>query len=154
MELSDSLKDKTIKARIVADCVTLIDEQVAAKSGLSGMGMKAAYGAVKGVKPGYISVAIARLLPDTLAALDPMWSEGIQTGNPVNHLIQNRSRTADMILSVTDARIQKSGNGIVRSSYNKFRKSVKGDIENAVPGLAQIIGNHAKAPQETPSLEG
>jgi hypothetical protein len=153
MELCDSLNDKQTKTSIVADCVKLIDEQVAAKGGLSGMGLKAAYGAVKGIKPGYVQIAITRLLPETFAAIEPIWKEGLQTGNPVEHLIQNRSRTADMILGITDARIQKSSNSIIRSSYKQFRKSVKGDVENAVPGLAKIIGNHVQVHQET-SLEG
>ncbi len=153
MELRDRLKDKNVKASAVADFVKLIDEQVAAKGGLSGMGLKAAYGAVKGVKPGYISGAIARLLPDALTAIEPIWNEGIATGDPVEHLTQNCSRTADMLLNVTDARIQKSNNGIVRSSYNQFRKSVQGDVEKAVPGLAKIIGDRIHVRQES-SLEG
>lgn len=145
MGLSEGLNDPNKRERVVADCVKLIDEQVSAKGGLGGMGLKAAYGAVKGVKPGYIAGAIDRLLPDVFAALDPMWAEGTQTGNPVEYLNQNRSRTADAVLSVTDARIEKTDNGIVRGSYNKLRKSVKTDVEEAIPSLAQILDNYAKS---------
>ncbi|HAJ58472.1 MAG TPA: hypothetical protein DCP31_03730, partial [Cyanobacteria bacterium UBA8543] len=99
---------------------------------------------VKGVKPGYIDGAIERLLPEVFAALEPMWSEGIQTGDPVGHLSQNRSRTADALLGITDARIEKTSNGIVRGAYNKLRSSAKSDVEEAVPGLAKIIDNYAK----------
>lgn len=130
---------------LVADCARLMDEQVAAKNGISGLALKAAYSLVKGVDPGYISGAIHRLLPDALSALDPVWEEGIQAGDPVQHLIQNRSRTADMLLGITDAKVEKTKNGAVRSSYGKFRKSVKGDVEEAVPGLAKILGTHAQA---------
>lgn len=144
MGLSNGLNDPNKKANVVADCVKLIDDQVAAKSGLGGLGLKAAYGAVKGVKPGYIAGAIERLLPEIFTALEPMWSEGLQAGDPVEHLIQNRSRTADAVLSVTDARIEKTNNGIVRSSYNQLRKSAKNDVEEAVPALAKIIDNYAK----------
>jgi len=145
MGLSDGLKDSNKTAKLVSDCVQLIDNQVTAKGGLGGLGLKAAYGAVKGIKPGYIASAIEALLPPTLQALDPMWSEGMQTGDPANHLIQNRSRTADAVLSVTDARIEKSNNGVVRGAYNQFRKSVKGDVEEAIPGLAKIIDNYSKS---------
>lgn len=141
MGLSDKIAQDA-KENLVADCAKLMDEQVAAKSGLSGLALKAAYGVVKGVEPSYITGAIDRLLPDALAALDPMWDEGIQSGDPVEHLIQHRSRTADMLLSITDAKIEKSKNGAVRASYNKLRKSVKGDVEEAVPGLAKILGTH------------
>jgi hypothetical protein len=145
MALSDQTSDQTTQENLATDCAKLVDEQVAAKSGISGLALKAAYGVVKGVEPSYISGAIQRLLPDALAALDLMWDEGIQSGDPVQHLIQNRSRTADMLLSITDAKIERSKNGIVRSSYGKFRKSVKSDVEEAVPGLAKILGTHVQS---------
>ncbi|MBD0334336.1 MAG: hypothetical protein ICV62_02505 [Cyanobacteria bacterium Co-bin13] len=144
MGLSDKIQDKTIRENIAADFAKLMDEQVATKNGLSGMALKTAYGIVKGAGAGYIPGAIGRILPDAFAALDPMWNEGLQAGDPVGHLVQNSARTADTLLSVTDARIEKTNNGIVRSSYNKFRKSVKGDIEAAVPGMAKIIDAHVQ----------
>jgi hypothetical protein len=144
MALSDTLSNPATTQNLVADCVKLIDEQVAAKGGLSGLALKAAYGVVKGVEPSYISGAIQRLLPEALAALDPMWNEGIQSGDPVQHLIQNSDRTADTLLSVTDHKIEKAKNGVVRASYSKLRTSVKGDVEAAVPGLAQILGTHVQ----------
>jgi|SRR4028118_1909981 hypothetical protein len=145
MGLSDGLNDPNKKASVVADCAKLMDEQVAAKGGLSGLGLKAGYGAVKGVKPGYIAGAIERLLPEVFVALDPMWNEGVQTGDPVGYLSQNRSRAADALLGITDARIEKTSNGIVRGTYNKFRNSAKSDVEEAVPGLAKVIDNYTKS---------
>lgn len=145
MGLNDGLNDPNKTAMLVTDCVKLIDEQVAAKGGISGLGLKAAYAAVKGIKPGYIANAIEALLPSTLLALDPMWSEGVQTGNPVEYLSQQSSRTADAVLSVTDARIEKSNNGIVRGAYSKLRNSAKSYVEDAVPGFAKIIDNYTKS---------
>lgn len=143
MGLSDGLNDANKTATLVNDCVKLIDEQVSAKGGLSGLALKAAYGAVNGIKPGYVASAIEGLLPPTLTALDPIWSEGVQAGNPVEHLDKNRSRAADAVLSVTDARIAKSDNGVVKGAYNQFRKSVKSDVEEAIPGLAKIIDKYS-----------
>ncbi|MEM9451967.1 MAG: hypothetical protein AAGA75_26040 [Cyanobacteria bacterium P01_E01_bin.6] len=143
MGLRETIQDKDIRANIAQDCARLMDEQVAAKSGMGGLALKATYGMVKGVGQGYISGAIERLLPEAFAALDPMWTEGVQEGDPIDHLTQQRSRTADMILSVTDIKIEKSNNKIVRSAYNKLRKSVKTDVEASVPGLAKIIGTYA-----------
>lgn len=143
MALTDILNDSNKTSSLVTDCVKLIDEQVSAKGGLSGLGLKAAYATVKGIKPGYVASAIEALLSPTLIALDPLWSEGVQAGNPVEHLNQNRSRAAEAVLSVTDARIEKSDNGIVRGAYNQFRKSVKSDVEEAIPGLAKIINKYS-----------
>ena len=141
MSLSHKIQNEDLQANVVADCTQLIDEQVSAKGGLSGMALKATYKLVKGVGPSYIPGAIGRLLPDAFAAIDPIWEEGVASGNPVEYLSQNSSRTADMILSVTDARV-KGNTGIVGTSYQKLRKSVKGDVEAAIPGLAKIIDTH------------
>lgn len=144
MQPSDILNDQNKKDSVVADCVKLIDEQVSAKSGMGGMVWKTAYGAVKGVMPGYIEGAVERLMPECLPALDSMWSEGVQTGNPVEYLSQNRSRTADALLGITDARIEKTNNGVVRGAYKQLRGSAKSEVEAAVPGIAKIIDNHTK----------
>jgi hypothetical protein len=147
MNLSDMLKDSSIKASIVEDCTRLMDQQVASKSGLSGMALKTAYKVVNGVGPSYIPGAVGRVLPEAFKALNPMWHEGLQAGDPVGHLVNNRSQTADVILSVTDARVHKAS-GVVAGAYKKLRKSVKGDVEEAVPGLAKIIGAHAQTMQQ------
>ncbi|MEM9163937.1 MAG: hypothetical protein AAGC54_12825 [Cyanobacteria bacterium P01_F01_bin.4] len=144
MALSEKVKDQTIRENIASDCAKLIDDHVSAKSGLSGMALKATYSMVKGIGSDYIPGAIKRLLPQACEALDPMWLEGIQVGDPVEHLIQNRTLTADTILSVTDTRVQVTNNGIIRGAYNKLRKSVKNDVEEAVPGIAKIIGSHVQ----------
>ena len=142
MALSEKIKDDTVRANIVADCTKLIDQQVAAKGGLSGMAMKTAYGVIKGVGAGYIPGALNRLLPEACQAIDPIWQEGQAAGDPVKYLSEHSDRTADSILSVTDARIQRTDNGVVSGTYKKLRKSVKNDVEAAVPGLAAIISTH------------
>ena len=145
MGLSDDLLNPNKKNIIVSDCTKLLDTQVANMGGISGLALKAGYSAVKGIRPTYCSDAIEGLLPESLNALDPIWSEGIQTGDPVGHLTQNRDRTADALLAITDARIEKSNNTIVRGAYSKLRNSAKKHVEEAIPGLAKIIDNHSKS---------
>ena len=148
MGLADIIEDKSVRANIIEECIQLIDEQMASKRGISGLALKTAYKVVNGVGPKYVSGAIGRLLPEVFKALDPIWDEGLQAGDPVEYLIQNKSRVADMLLGITDARIQKTSNKVIRSPYNKIRKSVKGDVEEAVPGLARIIETHTRAMQQ------
>lgn len=142
MALTHALKDQSIQASLVINCLHLIDQQVAAKGGLSGLALKTTYGVVKGIGPTYLSGAIERLLPEMMAALDPLWIEGLQTGNPIDYLTENRGQTADRLLSVTDGRIAGSRNTLVKTSYSRLRQSVKHDVEAAVPGLAKILGDH------------
>lgn len=143
MGLRDQVKDEETQVSIAADCAKLMDEQVATKTGISGLALKTAYRALKGIGPGYIPRALKSLVPQALDALDPMWTAGVQAGDPVEHLSQNSAETADVLLGVTDQKLNKAKNKIVIATYKKVRRSVKGDVEEAVPGLAQILGNYA-----------
>jgi hypothetical protein len=143
MGLSEKIINSGQKDLIVQDCCTMIDAQLASKSGISGMALKAAFAALKGIQPGYIPHVIESLLPVCLTAIDPIWSEGVQQGEPVKYLAANRSRTADALLSVTDARVQYTKRQIVRGTYDKLRSSAKKNVEDAVPDLAQVIGKYA-----------
>ena len=49
-----------------------------------------------------------------------------------------------MILSVTDIKIENSSNKIVKTSYQKIRKSVKSEIQDNVPQISKILENHIK----------
>ncbi len=145
MGLSDGLLDPNKKKMVVAECTNLLDVQVAKMQGISGIALKAGYTAVKGLAPNYCAEAIERLLPESLTAIDPIWSEGVQTGDPVGHLSHNSDRTADALLNITDVKIEKSKNTTVRGVYSKLRKSAKKHVEEAVPNLAKIIDNYTKS---------
>ncbi|MBE9063736.1 hypothetical protein [cf. Phormidesmis sp. LEGE 11477] len=142
MELIQKTQDKATRSAIAADCTQLIDQQVSAKGGLSGMALKTAYKVVKGISADYIPGALTRLMPETFANLDPIWAEGKQAGDPVAYMSEHRDRTADAILAATDDRIARAGQGVISTTYNRLRKSVKSDVVAAVPGLAAILQKH------------
>jgi hypothetical protein len=143
MGLSDAVADQSRKGAIVKDCCTLIDDEVAAKSGLSGLAVKAGYAAVKGVKPGFISHVVDQLLKEFADAVDPIWAEGVASGNPTRHLQTNRSRVADALLAVTDEKARRAKSGVVRGTYDKLRGTAKRNVEEAVPRLSKLLEKHA-----------
>ncbi|MBD2432032.1 MULTISPECIES: DUF6918 family protein [Fischerella] len=144
MKLSDGLLNPDKKAMVVDDCCNVIEAQLASKSGIGGMALKTAFAALKGVKPGYIPYVVEMLLPECFEALDPIWSEGLDKGDPVEHLVASRSRTADALLSVTDAKAKNVKRQIVRGTYEKLRGSAKQHVEEAVPDLAKVIDKYSK----------
>jgi hypothetical protein len=144
MGLSDELLNSNKKNMIVDDCCTVIEAQLASKSGISGIALKTAFAALKGVKPGYIPYVVEQLLPQCFTALDPIWDEGVQKGDPVEHLVASRDRTADALLSVTDERVKQAKRPIVRGTYEKFRGSAKQHVQEAVPDFAKVIGKYAQ----------
>ncbi len=139
MTLSEQIKNKEVSSNIAVDCVALMEEQVSAKKGIKGVTFKTLYKGIKTISPDYTTNAIKGLLPSISQAIDPLWSEGIEQGNPVDYLSKNQSLTADTILTVTDNRIKNSSNKIVKASYNKVRNSLKSEIEEVVPQLAVIL---------------
>lgn len=142
MGLSELMQDEAKKAAVVAECCTLVDEEVAAKSGLSGLAVKAGYAAVKGVKPGFIREVVDKLLPDFSKQLDPLWEEGRATGSPTKFMVDNKSRVAEELLKVTDGKIKSAKSSLVRGTYDKLRGSAKKNVEEAVPRLSRLLERH------------
>jgi hypothetical protein len=143
MSLTEAINDPAKKTTIVRDCCTLVDEEVAAKGGLSGLAVKAGYAAVKGVKPGFIAEVVDKLLHDFAHNLDPIWEEGKTKGDAAGHFTSNRSRVADALLSITDAKSKNAKSAVVRGTYEKLRGSAKKNVEEAVPRLAKLLQKHA-----------
>ena len=144
MGLADVLKDDSQKSAIIKDCATLVDEEVAAKSGLGGFAVKTGYGAVKGVKPTFISEAIERLLPLFAEKLDPIWAESLKESQPLAHFEKNKNRVAEALLSVTDSKIDSAKSGVVKKTYSTLRGSAKKNVEEAVPRLGRLLEKYAR----------
>ncbi len=144
MSLADEITDPTKKAAIVADCCTLVDEEVSAKGGLSGLAVNAGYAAVKGIQPGFIAEVVNKLLPDFAGKIDAIWDEGRKAGDPSAHFNTNKSRVADALLSVTDAKAKNAESSVVRGTYERLRGSAKKNVEDAVPRLGRLVSKYSK----------
>jgi hypothetical protein len=144
--LSDAFnEDAAKKAVVVDDCCTLIDEEVASRGGISGLALKAGYGAVKGIKPGFVKSVVGDLLPEFAAALEPVYQEAVQSNRGVGaHLESNASRVADALLGITDEKAARSKNNLVKSTYEKLRSGAKKNVEQAVPRLAKLVEKHVR----------
>lgn len=142
--LNDALLSDDKKPAVVEDCLHLIDAEVADKGGLSGLAIKAGYGVVKGIKPGFVKQAVSDLLPEFATALDPIYQEAKTGGKPVgDYMAQNSGRVADALLAITDAKAQKSKSGAVKGAYEKLRGTAKKNVEAAVPRLGKMLEKHA-----------
>jgi hypothetical protein len=138
--LPEVLTNDSKKEQVVDACCELIDQEVADKGGISGLAIKAGYGAVKGVKPGFVRKVVSDLLPEFARALDPIFQEAKTQSKPVpTHFESNASRAADALLTITDAKAQKAQSGVVKGAYEKLRGTAKKNVEAAVPRLARMI---------------
>jgi hypothetical protein len=141
--LPEVLTSDANKAKVVDDCCALIDAEVKDKGGISGLAIKAGYGAVKGVKPGFVRTVVSDLLPEFARALDPIYQEAKTAGRPVADFFAAQSdRVAEALLAITDAKAQKSKNGLVKGTYDKLRGTAKKNVEAAVPRLGKMVESH------------
>src|SRR6476620_5794098 len=103
--LVEALTDDSKKKEVVKDCCELIDAEVKDKGGISGLAIKAGYGTVKGIKPGFVEKAVEDLLPEFAKVLEPIYADAKTANKPVSaYFSSNSSRVADALLSITDAK--------------------------------------------------
>ncbi len=138
--LIEALTDESKKKDVVKDCCTLIDAEVKEKGGISGLAIKAGYGTVKGIKPGFVERAVEDLLPDFAKALDPIYADAKSQNKAVaDFFTSNTERVADALLSITDAKAARAKSGVAKSAYDKLRNSAKRNVEQAVPRLGRLV---------------
>ena len=141
--LTEALTSDAKKTTVIEECCTLIDQEVADKGGVSGLAIKAGYGAVKGIKPGFIRKVVTDLLPEFASALEPLYQEALSGEGAVGpHLTRNAGRAADALLGITDQKAERSTNKLVKNTYKKLRGTAKRNVEGAMPRLAQLIERH------------
>jgi hypothetical protein len=132
------------RSALVDDAVKVLDQEVADKSGLTGIAIKGAYKLVQGIRPGFVRQVVDALLDDFLVALEPIYREAADKKVPAgNHLLAQRDRVADALLSVTDKRAQTAQSATIKSAYGKLRPMAKKQVETAGPRLSQLIDRHA-----------
>lgn len=142
--LRDQLATEPVRPRVVAECVTLIDQQVKAKGGLSGVAIKGAYGTVKKIKPRMVPDTVDGLLDDWLERLEPYygtWRTG-GSGTFTEFLTARSDEVAEELLTVTDERSQNTKHKTAKKMYDRMRPSAKKNVVEGIPELARLVERH------------
>jgi hypothetical protein len=128
---------------VIADCINLIDAQVKQKSFI----IKGAYATVKTIKKGFVPEVVDSLLDDWLSKLQPhydKWSAN-KSSSLSDYLVARSDDVAEDLLSVTDARAEKSSHGTAKKMYGKMRDGAKRNVVEAIPDLAKLVEKHVAA---------
>lgn len=143
--LSNIMLDAEKRKQVVEDCARLIDGQVAAKKGASGLVIKAGYKAFKAVKPGMLPGTVDHFLNDFVAVLDKNWDAyeaAGKKGSFSDFLVSRDDEVAEGFLAVTDAAAAGSEKGGLRKTYEGLRKIGKPHVKAAVPALAELVSRY------------
>jgi len=137
---------ETVRPAVIKDCCTIIDHQVSAKKGLSGIAIKGAYKTVKAIKRGFVSGVVDALLDEWVEKLADFEREHVAAGGTVetvpDFLVAERARVAEALISVTDARAETTKHKTAKKLYNRFRPSALANVEDGIPELAELVKKH------------
>lgn len=141
--LKHAIEDPATFAAATRECVALIESEVAQKSGLSGMAIKAGFATLRGLRPGFLEHVVEGLLPEFAEAIDPIANEA-PSGDVVRHLTSSSGRVSDALLAITDAKAERSQNRAAKTAYARLRGSAKGHVEAVVPKLAVLVERYSR----------
>lgn len=143
--LKDILCTPENRPRVVADAARLVDDEVNAKSGLSGKFVQVTYKGVKTVKPGLIPEVVDHLLEKFVEAMEPFYQEWLTAGRQpaFDAFLTARShKVANALLAVTDARARQVANKTIKKGYEALRPQGEKHVEAAVPGLGRTFNKY------------
>ncbi|MBK9031002.1 MAG: hypothetical protein IPL61_06650 [Myxococcales bacterium] len=108
------------REKVIEDCCGLVDAQVKAKSGFSGIAIKGVYATVKTFKRGFVPSVVNAMLDEWLGKLQPYHDKWAGAdGGFAQFLIARSDDVAEDLLLVTDARAKKSEHGTVKNSTRR-----------------------------------
>lgn len=127
---------------VVDDCVSLVESEVRAKSGITGFAVKTVFGVVQALKPRMIHELVEALLDEFIAQLEPFYAEfqGESAAESIERYLTSRGdRVAESLLAVTDRRAERSSHRGLVSAYQKLRPKGKAHVLAAVPGVGRLL---------------
>ncbi len=131
---------------MVRDAEVMLDEEVASRGGLTGIGIKGAFAMVKAIRPGFIGEVLNDLLPEFATALDPLLAQRPSSGPGVASFLEARpGDVSNALLGVTDARARRTTHKTLVSAYNKLRPIAEKQVSQSVPRLAKLVERHLTA---------
>jgi hypothetical protein len=147
--LVELLAKEPLRARVIEDCVELIETQVKQK----GFIIKSAYATIKAIKKRFIPETVDTMLDEWLDKLSPhfdRWSAN-KTSSFVDYAIARGDDVAEDLLSVTDARAARTSHTTAKKMYGRMREGAKKNVVEAIPDLARMIEKHVAAAPKQPA---
>jgi hypothetical protein len=143
--LQEILLNPDTRPQVTADCLTLIKQEVSAKSGISGTAVKLAYKTVSTFASGYLQSMVEKLLPDMIAKLEPYWADFNASGASDfgDYLAKRGDEVSDALLSVTDARAQTSERPTILKAYRTVRGGAAKHVAAALPAVGALVQKYA-----------
>jgi hypothetical protein len=131
--------------QVIADCLTLIEQEVAEQSGISGAAVKLAYKTINTFLPGHVRYMVESMLPEIADKLQPYWADFTASGGASfgDYLAKQGDEVSQALLSLTDARAAGSGRPVVIKAYGSVRGSAAKHVQAALPRVGDLVLKYA-----------
>jgi Family of unknown function (DUF6918) len=143
--LQDILLTPENKPHVIDDCLTLIDQEVKGKSGVSGTAVKLAYKTANTFASGYLRGMVELLAPDMIVELEPFWADFTASGAGGfgDYLVKHGDEVSEALLSVTDRRAETSTRPTILKAYKTVRGGASKHVTAALPALGALVQKYA-----------
>jgi hypothetical protein len=143
--LQDILLTPENKPHVIDDCLTLIDQEVKGKSGISGTAVKLAYKTANTFASGYLRGMVELLAPDMIIELEPFWADFTASGagDFGDYLVKHGDAVSEALLSVTDRRAETSTRPTILKAYKTVRGGASKHVTAALPALGALVQKYA-----------
>ncbi len=143
--LPDILLVDGAQQRIAADCRALVEQELAAKSGVSAGALKVAYKAVTTVAPGWYQSVVEHMVPGLLERLQPFWADFQAAGGGQfgDYLAKRGPEVSEALLGMTDDMANQSQRAAIVKAYRAVRGGAGKHIEAALPAVGALVESYA-----------
>lgn len=137
MDLMALLGDPAMRARVLKEGAALVDAEVAKRSGLAAMALKAGYAAVKAIRPDIIEASLDKLLPAFAPALQPFVDQALDRsgGSVASYFGAHAETIAEALLGVTDAKASNAENPVLKRTYAALRGQAHKQTTQSMPAV-------------------
>ena len=138
--LVDTLGKDPHRPHVVEECVGLIDAQVKQK----GFIIKSAYATIKAIKKRFVPEVVDSMLDEWLGKIQPHYDkwDAQKATSFTDYVVARSDDVAEDLLSVTDARAEKTSHTTAKKMYLRMREGAKRNVIEAIPDLAKMIEKH------------
>ena len=143
--LQEILLAPKTQPKVLADCQTLIEQEISDKSGVSGTAVKLAYKTVTSFAPGYYRGMLGQMLPEMVGKLEPYWADFSTSGGSEfgDYLAKRGEEVSQALLSVTDALAAAAERPVILKAYRTVRGSAAKHVEAALPRVGDLVLKYA-----------
>ncbi len=145
--LSHMLLREEVRAELVVDLASILDDEIACWTGFRGLAVRSSWATMKAMKPRFAAKVCDRLLDGCVAELEPMYAAWFHSSARSVHtfgayLRERPERVAELLVGVANTKAANSSNRFARALYAKIGPNAQDGFVAVVPRIASLFDRH------------